>query len=35
MNGFDVSAGVGPKPEALGAIVTQPVTLFSAEPRTK
>jgi hypothetical protein len=35
MNGFHIAAGVGPKSEALGAIVTQPLTLFSAEPHTK
>jgi hypothetical protein len=31
MNGNDVAAYVGPKPESLGAIVTQPLTLLSAE----
>ena len=35
MNGFHVAADVDPKLEALGAIVTQPFTLFSAEPHTK
>jgi hypothetical protein len=32
---FHVAVGVGPKPEALGAIGTQAFTLFTAEPRTK
>ena len=35
MNGFNMAAGVGPKPSALGAIATQPLILFSAEPHTK
>jgi len=35
MNGFHVAAGVDPKPEALGAIATQPLTLFAAETHTK
>ncbi len=35
MNGLKVSAGVGPKLETLGAIVTQPLTLNSAEAHTK
>jgi hypothetical protein len=35
MNGFHVAADVGPKPEALGALVEQPFTLFTAEPHTK
>jgi hypothetical protein len=35
MNGFRVAADVGPKREALGAIVTQSFTLFTAEPHTK
>jgi hypothetical protein len=35
MNGFHVTADVDPKPEALGAIVTQSFTLITAEPHTK
>jgi len=35
MNGFHVAADVGPMPEALGALVTQAFTLFTAEPHTK
>jgi hypothetical protein len=35
MNGFHVAAGVGPKPEVLGAIVTQSFTTFIAEPHTR
>jgi len=31
MNGFHVAADVGPKPETLGAIVTQSFTVFTAE----
>jgi hypothetical protein len=34
MNGFHVAAGVGPKPEALATIVTQSLTIFTAEPHT-
>ena len=35
MNGFRLAAGVGPKLEAAGAIVTQPLILFPAETHTK
>jgi hypothetical protein len=35
MNGFHVAAGVSPKLEALGDFVTQPLTLFIAEPHTE
>jgi hypothetical protein len=35
MNGFHVAGDVGPKPEALGAIVTQPFTLHLAETHAK
>jgi hypothetical protein len=35
MNGFHLAADVGPKPEALGALVTQPLTLITEEPHTK
>jgi hypothetical protein len=35
MNGLHVAADVDPKPEALGALVTQAFTLFAAEPHTK
>jgi hypothetical protein len=35
MNACHVSADVGPKPEALGALVTQAFTVFTAEPHTK
>jgi hypothetical protein len=35
MNGFNLTAGAGPKLEALGAIVTQPLTLYPAEMHTK
>ncbi len=35
MNGFHVAAYVGPKPEALGAIATQPLTLSKAKQSTE
>jgi hypothetical protein len=35
MNGFHGAANVSPKPEALGAMVTQSFTLFTAKPHTK
>jgi hypothetical protein len=35
MNGFHVAAGVGPKLEALGAIVPQSLAIFLAEPHTR
>jgi hypothetical protein len=35
MNGFHVAADVGPKAEVLGAIATQPLTLFTAETHGK
>ena len=34
MNGFHVAADVGPKPEALGAFATLPLTAETAEPQT-
>jgi len=35
MNGFNVAAYVGPKPEALGAVLTQPLTPRTAETHSK
>jgi hypothetical protein len=35
MNGFPVATDAPPKPEALGAVVTQPLTLRTAEPHTE
>jgi hypothetical protein len=35
MNGINIAAGAGPKPEALAATLTQPITLFPAETHAK
>jgi hypothetical protein len=35
LNGILVAADVGPKPEALGAFVTQPLTLLTSESHTE
>jgi hypothetical protein len=35
MNGFHLASGAGPKLEALGAVVTQPLNVHPAETHNK